>query len=160
MAKAQRRINTQAIIKEAKKLGRAYASPDEVQERALELEQETGITFSGGSSYRSQKGTPANIFWDTYHITRAEAYEEREKTFVPWWEVKLTAEQKTRAREIENYRREESLNDYIWKYRERSSYARRNPVPMSTLRKWSTEFGPDLRNDQDLREILKSVGEI
>mgnify|MGYP003139387542 FL=1 len=153
-------MNTQAIIKEAKKLGRAFASPDEVQERALELEQETGITFSGGSPYRSQKGTPANILWETYHITRAEAYEERERTFVPWWEVKLTAEQKTRAREIENYRREESLNDYIWKYQERSSYARRNPVPLSTLRKWSREFGPDLRKEQDLREILKSVGEL
>lgn len=153
-------MNTQEIIKEAKRLGRAFASTDEVQDRALELEQETGITFSGGSPERSQKGTPANIFWDTYHITRAEAYEERERTFVPWWEVKLTAEQKTRAREIENHRREESLNDYIWKYRERSSYARRNPAPMSTLHKWSTEFGPNLRKEQDLRVILKKAGEL
>lgn len=153
-------MQTQEIIKEAKKLGRAFASPDEVQERALELEQETGITFSGGSPYRSQEGTPANILWTTYHITRAEAYEEREKNGVAWWEVKLTAEQKTRAKEIANYRKQESLDDFIWKYRERSSYARRNPTPMSILHKWNNEFGPDLRKDQDLRVLLKSVGEL
>tara|TARA_R110000787_G_scaffold100231_4_gene205151 strand:+ start:8211 stop:8711 length:501 start_codon:yes stop_codon:yes gene_type:complete len=154
------KMNTQEIINEATKLGQDFKCPSEVQDRALELEKETGLTFHGGSPERSQEGTPANILWTTYHEARAEAYEERESTFVPWWSVKLTAEQKTRAKEIANYRKQESLDDFIWKYRERSSYARRNPTPMSTLRKWNNEFGPDLRKDQDLRVLLKSVGEL
>ena len=146
-------MKTQEIINEATKLGEAKVGSNVVQARALELEQATGLIFSGSSPERSQADSPANIFWNTYHETKNKAFEISGSK-----NKKLTTEQKARAKEIIKAKEQEEFNHLVWKYQTRSSYARNNPVSTATLRKWAKTV--DTRYDFYLRQALRQAGEL
>ena len=147
-------MDNQTIINEATKLGNAKVGTNEVQARALELEAETGLIFSGSSPHRAIAGTASHIFWTTYHEVKNEAFRVSGNK-----SRKLTPEQVARAKEIIQAQRDEEFRHLVWKYQTRSRYSRSNPVPTGTLRKWANS-GTDMRNHHYLRHALRQAGEL
>jgi len=150
-------MNNQDIIAEATKLGMAKVGTNEVQARALELEAEWGpsLVLSGSSQERDGfSPTAANIFWNTYHEVKNEAFKASGNK-----SRKLTPEQVARAKEIIQAQRDEEFRHLVWKYQTRSLYSRSNPVPTSTLRQWANS-GTDMRNHHYLRQTLREAGEL
>ena len=146
-------MNTQEIINEATKLGEAKVGSNVVQARAIELEEATGLIFSGSSPERSQADSPANIFWNTYHETKNKAFEISGSK-----NKKLTTEQKARAREIIKTQEEEILVHLKAKYQGRNELFGMKPVPTSELRKWAKTV--DTRYDFYLRQAFRQAGEL
>ena len=150
-------MDNQDIIAEATKLGMAKVGTNVVQARALKLEAKWGPTLVLSGSSQQRDGfsyTPANIFWNTYHEVKNEAFKtsgNKSRT--------LTPEQVARAKEIIQAQRDEEFNHLVWKYQTRSYYSRSNPVPTSTLRQWANS-GTDMRNHYYLRQALRQVGEL
>ena len=145
-------MDNQDIIAEATKLGNAKVGTNEVQARALELEAETGLIFSGSSPHRAIAGAASHIFWTTYHEVKNEAFRVSGNK-----SNKLTPEQVARAKEIIQAQRDEEFSHLVWKYQTRSHYSRSNPVPTSTLRQWAKSG--DMRNHYYLRQVLRQAGE-
>ena len=147
-------MNTQEIINEATKLGNAKVGTSEVQARALELEEATGLIFSGSSPERDgNSDTHANLFWNTYHKVLNEAFRVSGSR-----SHKLTPEQVARAKEIIKAQQEEILVHLKAKYQGRNELFGMKPVGTSTLRQWAKSG--DMRNHYYLRQALRQAGEL